>query len=796
MVNIDDNTIKISVRNLVEFILRSGDIDSSRGGLRDVDAMKEGTRIHKKIQKSMGPSYSSEVSLSISIPISVDDREFNIVLEGRADGIIQHEHSDLLNEPSVTIDEIKGMYQDINKIIEPIQVHKAQVMCYAYIYAKQNKHENIGIRLTYCNLETEDIKHFNETLEYKSLKIWFSELIDRYMKWVNWQFNWNHETSKSIKQMEFPFEYRTGQKDLVTGVYKTIIRNKNLFIEAPTGVGKTITTLFPAVKAMAYGLTRKIFYLTAKTITRTVAEETAKQLVSHGAKLKVVTITAKDKICILDKPDCNPNSCERARGHFNRVNDAVFDMLSNEDEIRRDLITEYASKHRVCPFEMGLDITTWADIIICDYNYVFDPNVYLRRFFANEKKNDYVFLIDEAHNLVDRARQMFSGTLYKNDFLEIKAMVKLKSNKLAKALDICNKDLLKLKRQCDTYEVLDSITDFIYHLMNLMIEYEKFLQEEIMIEDREKLLELYMNIRHFLNMYELVNEKYVVYTDYDNDYGFRINLLCMDPSKNLQATLEKGRSSVFFSATLLPIQYYKQQLGGTEEDYAIYAHSPFDQKKKLLMIANDVSTKYSRRTSNEYQRIGEYIKVFTNIKVGNYMVFFPSYSIMNEIYELLKDTTFIGEITIQQKNMSEFDREDFLESFVESPVKTRIGFCVMGGIFSEGIDLKGKRLIGTIIVGTGLPMICHERELFREYYDKYKGLGFDYAYLYVGMNKVLQSAGRVIRTTEDRGAILLLDERFLQPQYQNLFPREWFPNSTVDIDKMEDVLSKFWKEKG
>lgn len=795
------NNIKISVRNLVEFILRSGDLDNTRSKV-EADAMQAGSRLHRKLQKQMGANYTAEVPLSISVPVTWEDITFELTVEGRADGIIYNnsikdDFSVLIfeeednNPPEVIIDEIKGVYRELSHMTEPVGVHRAQAMCYAYIYAMKNQHSRIGLRLTYCNIETEDIKYFEETLSLETLSEWFNKLTTEYGKWAVWQIKWNEKRTQGIKELDFPFPYRDGQKELVTGVYKTILRKKKLFIEAPTGVGKTISTVYPSVKSMGEGLSEKLFYLTAKTITRTVAEDTFTILQEMGLPFKVITVTAKEKVCILDKPDCNPGACERAKGYYDRINDAVYDLLNNEDRISRDLINEYAMKHRVCPFEMCLDVALWSDAIICDYNYVFDPNVYLRRFFNNDKQNDYVFLIDEAHNLVERSREMYSAVLFKEDFLEIKRIVKDKSIKLSKQLDYCNNDLLKLKRNCDEFEIYENVDGLCIHLMSLMTELEEFFQEDILYDGKEEVVGIYLNVRHFLNMYEIHDDNYTIYTDYDEDNRFRLKLQCMDPSRILRSYMEKGRTTVLFSATLLPINYYKEQLGGNEEDYAVYASSSFQTENRLILLADDVSTKYTRRNESEYKKILQYIKTFTEAKTGNYMVFFPSYQILNNIVELAGDE--LEGLVVQNSFMTEDERETFLEEFVENPQTSRIGFCVMGGIFSEGIDLKSSRLIGAVIVGTGLPMVCNERELFRGYFDDKNGKGFDYAYLYQGMNKVLQSAGRVIRTKEDRGAILLLDDRFLNSQYYSLFPREWFPNMRVNQSTLGQVLEEFWE---
>ncbi|MDE7325113.1 MAG: ATP-dependent DNA helicase [Lachnospiraceae bacterium] len=800
--------VRISVRGLVEFILRHGDLDNS-GGYSDPDAMQEGTRLHKKIQKSMGSFYAAEVPMTMASEIEYDGDWFEITVEGRADGVMTLNGTDKVDYggndkrvkedssvasdspvPCIVIDEIKCVYRDLVHVKEIRPLHRAQAMCYASQYVLRHNIPVIGIQLTYCNIETEAIKRFREDYTKEELSEWYSVLLREYAKWVSWQYQWGLVRDKSMKALVFPFEYRPGQKELAASVYRTILREKKIFIEAPTGVGKTVSTLFPSIKAFGEGLVEKIFYLTAKTITRTVAEETFRVLKAQGLKMKLVTLTSKEKICVLEKPDCNPAVCERAKGHFDRVNDAVYDLLTHEAGITRELILQYAAKYSVCPFEMCLDVTTWADGVICDYNYVFDPKAALKRFFAGERKNNYVFLVDEAHNLVERARDMYSAALYKEDFLAVKHVLKEKSVRMTKQLDACNSALLKMKRECDEVEVWQNAGELPLMVMRLIAEYEEFLQEHKNFDGREAVLQLYFDLRHFMNIHDRLDDNYLIYSDYAENGDFRLTLKCMDPSTNLVQCLKKGRSAVFFSATLLPVRYYLEQLGGNEEDYAVYAPTPFAKEKRLLMVAADVSTKYSMRGEEQYGRIVGYIEKVVKSKNGNYMIFFPSYQMMELIYERAKER--IPNILLQQSSMTEQEREDFLGAFVAAPKEGMVGFCVMGGIFSEGIDLKSDRLIGTVIVGTGLPMVCNERELFRGFFDRRNGQGFDYAYLYNGMNKVQQSAGRVIRTVEDEGIILLLDERFLGRSYQELFPREWFPFETVRLETVGEKLGKFW----
>lgn len=799
------NQIRISVRNMVEFIMRSGDLTTSSTGVKDTDAMQEGTRIHKKIQKQMGSLYRAEVPLTGEIPVSYDGLSFLISLEGRADGIFE-------NEAGTVIDEIKGVYRDIAKMEAPVPVHRAQALCYAYLYASKENQPGMGIRLTYCHIPTEEVRYFEEYLTLESLEKEFMALVKEYAKWAAWQLRWQETRDQGIKPLEFPFAYREGQSKLVRGVYQSILRKKRLYIEAPTGVGKTISTVFPTVKSMGESLTEKIFYLTAKTITRTVAEETFSIIESQGAPLKRITLTAKEKICILDKPACDPHTCPRAAGHLDRVNDAVYDVLTHETSITRETVLSYAEKHMVCPFEMSLDISTWCDVIIGDYNYAFDPTASLKRFFAVQKENDFVFLVDEAHNLVDRAREMYSANLIKEDLLTAKKKVKLVSSRVKNALESANRAMLDLKRECDDIKEYDSlqIEPLVLRLMRLVTILDEFFQElehepqklqaPFPSQEREELLTLYFNIRFFLTIYEMLDDHYTIYSDFDEEGRFYLHLQCMDPSNNLNEYLKNSRASIFFSATLLPIHYYQEQLASREDDYAIYAPSPFSEDNRLLMVGRGVSTKYSMRNKTMYQKIATYIRNFVSSKTGNYMVFFPSYRMLQDVSFYLEplfnedpDKEQV-EIFSQENAMSEEDKETFLSHFSTKNNHTKIGLCVMGGIFGEGIDLKGNQLIGAVLVGTGLPMVCTEKELYKDYFDQMGKPGFSYAYQYPGMNKVLQAAGRVIRTTEDIGAILLLDDRFLQNDYQMLFPREWYPYEVVTLHSIKETATEFWEK--
>ena len=764
----DENlpVIRISVRNLVEFILREGDIDNRTGGGQDPENMQMGSRIHRKIQRQMGSDYQAEVPLKTEIVCD----GFTLKIEGRADGLIH-------TKEQVMVDEIKGVLRELDRVQEPAGIHLAQAKCYASMVAEQEEVDEIGVQMTYCQMETEEVKRFQYSYQSNELKVWFDEVIRQYKKWAKFQIEWRKARNASIKGIEFPFPYRKGQRDLAVSVYRTILRKKKLFIQAPTGVGKTISTVFPAVKAVGEELGEKIFYLTAKTITRTVAEQAFETLREQNLKFKVITLTAKEKICFCEETSCNPDDCPYAKGHFDRVNDAVYELLMQEDVMSREVLEAQARKHKVCPFEMALDVSTWVDGVICDYNYVFDPDARLRRFFAEGGAGGYLFLIDEAHNLVERGRQMYSAELCKEDFLAVKKLVKGEAPRFAKRLEACNKILLAMKKECENYKVLDNISHFGIQLMNVLSETDRYLEECVDKEVRETVLDFYFQVRSFLNIYDGLDENYVVYTEYQENGRFVLKLFCVNPAANLQKCLDKGNSAVFFSATLLPIQYYKRLLSTEKDNYAVYIDSSFDTKKRLLMNGVDVSTRYAMRSREMYQRYATYIFRVVKAKMGNYLIFFPSYRFMEDVYQeftqLLASDEEEMELVIQQKHMDEEDRENFLRAFEMGREKSLIGFGVLGGIFSEGIDLTNEKLIGTLIIGTGLPQVCNEREILKSYFDQ-KGLyGFDYAYRYPGMNKVLQAAGRVIRTEDDRGVILLLDERFQREKGKEIFPKEW-----------------------
>ena len=786
--------VTISVRDFVEFLTRSGDIDNRSSG-RDADAMTEGARIHRRIQKAQPAGYRAEVSLKHEVVLTHDGTTFAITVEGRADGIFDDA------EYGHTIDEIKCLLRDVNSLDGPVPVHLAQARCYAYFEAVAKNLFAISIRMTYVHIDTGTIRYFYETLQRDELTEWYLSLCREYCRWAKWTHDHAEARNASIEALSFPFEYRPGQKDLVLDVYRTILRKRKLFIEAPTGVGKTISTMFPAVLAMGRGLAEKIFYLTAKTIARTVAEECCETLIGAGAALFTITLTAKEKLCVLEEPNCNPEACPRACGHFDRVNDALFALLSEavtQDSarhtglsIRRETIIEYAERYQVCPHELSLDLSLFADAVICDYNYVFDPTAYLRRYFSEGIQRDYIFLIDEAHNLVERSREMYSAEIVKEDLLAAKRALEEHHSAAAKQCNALNKVMLAYRKECDGFTVRSDATEFFTKADRLMSTLADVLSDRKRPVPDEAVT-LYFSLQHMMAMYEQMEDNYTIYCDFRDSGDFFLRLQCMDAAAPLSACLEKARSTVFFSATLLPIAYYKEQLGGDPDDYAVYSPTPFDPARRLVMVARDVDTRYKNRTEDEYRKIADYIRTLTSARKGNYIAFFPSYRFAEDVAAQLTDWD--GTLLLQTANMSEKKREEYLAAFEEEHDGSLLGLFVMGGIFGEGIDLRRDSLIGAIIVGPGLPMVCNERELFRNYYEEKSGQGFAYAYLYPGMNKVQQAAGRVIRTIEDAGCILLLDNRFGTTSYRALFPREWTPVHTVTRSTMPKLVEQFWTD--
>ena len=770
--------LKISVSKIVDLVMRCGDIDSRFG---DPAAMHKGAAAHRKIQKGRkeaGEKYEAEVSLRHEMEID----DIPVILQGRADGIITRD------DGGFTIDEIKSSNLPLEHLFKQHQQHLAQGKCYAYMYLQnldlETVPETVSVQLTYYQLETGEIQRHNWDFSSDELHDFFHELISKFAIWLCFERDWRILRDESIASTIFPFDaYRKGQREMAVAVYHTISAQKKLYATAPTGIGKTLSAIFPSVKAIGLGKAEKLFYLTAKTIARTVAEDAVGLMAARGLRFKSITLRAKEKICPNEECICNPDHCAFAKGHYDRVNDALMDMLENNDLMTPDVTVEYALKHQVCPHELELDATLYCDLIIGDYNHVFDPVVYLHRFFSGEKKyedKNYVFLIDEAHNLAERVRDMYSIMLNKKIFADIRKGLKDK--------DVASKEMRKALRQIDTY------------LLDMRKEHEEarhHVQQEQDVEFKvlitlfseaatewlgakrvgghpmfDEILNLYFETARFLLISEMYDEHFTTIVEIIGASYTAVTLFCLDPSNIIAEKLQMGKSSIIFSATLTPLPYYREILGGDSEDALLSLPSPFDPGRLLTITHAGISTRYVDRETS-YAPIAEAINTAIRHRKGNYMCFFPSYDYMRKVYDVFCERYGGTKTLLQQSGMTEEARIDFLARFDSENTETLVGFVVLGGIFSEGIDLKGDRLIGSIIISVGIPKISLRQNQIKNYFDHKNGQGYDFAYTFPGMNKVLQAAGRVIRTEDDSGIVLLIDDRYATAKYRGIMPAHW-----------------------
>ncbi|MCJ8008572.1 ATP-dependent DNA helicase [Lederbergia wuyishanensis] len=753
-----DHQIKIAVRPLVEYVYRSGSIES---GFRSVTTLTEGTKAHRKVQKDYSDNDESEVFLQTEMVYD----HLLFVIEGRCDGLLRL-------EDGVTIDEIKSTSGNLQEITEDTYpVHWAQAKCYAYMYAKQHEFSEINVQLTYIQKETEETKKFRSKFHFQDLEDFMFMLLKSYAPYGKWLKEHEQELKNSARDLTFPYEaYRKGQRQLAASVYKTIVDEKTLFATAPTGIGKTISTLFPAVKAIGEGNLKKIFYLTARTTTRQTAEEALRLMRNNGLNAKSVTITAKDKICFTEEKICTKEHCPFADGFYDRINDAVLDILSNESELTRETIEIYARKHMVCPFEYSLELAYAADAVICDYNYIFDPRVSLKRIF-DEIKKQTVLLVDEVHNLVDRARDMYSASLEKRMFLELKRL--FKHSHVFESTKLINDFFLRIRKQAngEQYQVLQEVDEEFNRLIEKFIEdAEQELFRGVEGENGQALLDAYFAALSWSRITKLYDEQYVTYIEVIRN-EVMIKMFCLDPSTVVHQAGKSFKARIYFSATLSPLNYFMLMLGAKDDDYTVSIPSPFSKEQTDVRV-HSLSTRYRDREESIMPIVQSIEEVITE-RPGNYIIFFPSYQYMNRVFDewTVRDTG-ISTI-IQGPGMTETEREDFLLKFQPDQKDSLIAFAVLGGIFSEGVDLKGDRLNGVFLVGVGLPQIGFERELIKKYFNDIGKNGYDISYVFPGMNKILQAGGRLIRTETDKGIIVLFDDRYLQTKYKRMMPEEW-----------------------
>ena len=772
--------LKIAVRDLVAYALRSGDLvfeflSSARPS--------EAIRIHQKIQQSRPQNYQAEVAVSHHI----DTQLFTLAIGGRVDGIYAESDPVLIEEIKTTSHNLDQHEQHENPI------HWGQVKSYAYIYAKDHGLNQIDARLTYYQMDTGEIRNFQKHFTTAELESFFQDLVAKYLQWAETIYRWKISRDESIHKLQFPFSaYRRGQREMAVSVYRSIKNETQMLVQAATGIGKTMAAVFPAIKAIGEGIGTKIFYLTARTTGRIAAQKALAELHQNGLQLKSLTITAKDKICFNPDSACNPEECEYARGHYDRVNAALKDIFQH-DAFTREMLEQVARSHRVCPFEFSLELALWADCIICDYNYAFDPRVYLRRFFL-EDGGDFTFLIDEAHNLVDRSREMFSAEIFKQPLLDVRRAVRHDLPQVYKSLGKINSWMIKARKECEQSgperHEKNPPDSLFPALRRFLLITERWLSRNIKAGYREELLDLYFQISGFMRVAEHYDESYVTcYEKIKKD--LKLKLFCVDPSIQLKDALKRCKSAIFFSATMTPMAYFQQILGCDESAGRLILRSPFPSENFRLLISDRVSTLYRQRQRTKSQ-VSQAITTFINQKKGNYLVFFPSYEYMRMVYESFKVDCAESDHLVQTPSMSEGERDAFLQHFKQDNDRSLVGFAVMGGIFGEGIDLVGERLSGAVVVGVGLPGICLERDLIRQYFDDTLKAGFEFAYQYPGINRVLQAAGRVIRSDTDRGVVLLIDQRYATYRYRSLLGQQWEIVRIQDHRQVSVALKNFW----
>ena len=770
------------MRDLVAHVLRSGDLSFEfLSSARPVDAI----RIHQKIQQSRPANYSAEVAVSHLVETEL----FRLTIGGRVDGIYRDSDDALIEEIKTTTRSLDYFENHENPI------HWGQVKAYAYIYALDQNLGALDAQLTYYQVDTGEIRNFKKHFRLTDLEAFFQDLVSNYLQWATTIFHWEVLRDESSRKIEFPFgDYRPGQREMAVGVYRTIKNNGQQLIQAATGIGKTMAAIFPAVKAIGEGLTTKIFYLTARTTGRFAAEYALEELRNAGLKLKSLAITAKDKTCFNPDRACNPEECEFARGHFDRIDGALGDMFGR-DAFTRPAVEQVARDHQVCPFEFALELALWADCIICDYNYAFDPRVYLRRFFL-EENGEYTFLIDEAHNLVDRSREMFSAEIHKQPLLDVRRTIRQDLPHIYKSLGKINSWMIKARKKCEesasAHHEKEPPEDLFPLLRGFLRITERWLSRNLKTPFREELLDLFFAISGFIRVAEQYDDSYVTcYEKIKKDV--KLKLFCLDPANQLGNALTRCQAAVFFSATMTPMNYFKNILGCDAAAAGLILPSPFPVENLKLFIYDRISTLYRQR-DNTKEQVARVIHSLVSQKTGNYLIFFPSYEYMMMVFNAFQAECPDGEVIIQAPGMSEHEREEFLNRFGRENLQSLIGFAVMGGIFGEGIDLVGERLSGAVVVGVGLPGISLEKELIREYFAVHHNTGFEYAYQYPGINRVFQAAGRVIRTEIDRGVVLLIDQRYGTHRYRSLLPAEWRPVKVQSGEQLTDALQKFWNQ--
>lgn len=759
----ENTMIQLSAGELAEYCFPEG----SLGAMPSIERMLQGTAAHKKLQNIYSENENIKYQREVSLEKVVEYDDFSLKIQGRADGIF-------FNKKDYYIHEIKSTYCDAASIHMPLKAaHKAQMMIYAYIYAKEHSLPSIYGRLSYFCLLNEEIVDFEYRFSLESLQKFFYELTDEYSRVLSRRLHTYRAFLSSARELSFPFpQFRKGQREGAAQIYSAIKQGKNLFLQAPTGSGKTMMALFPAIKNMAEGDIEKIFCLSAKNQTMQVNAQALNLLRERGLKIKSCIITAKSKACLMEEQDCSPEKCPYSQDFFKKLHDALPEILE-QDDFCSETIAAAARKYEICPYELSLELSLEAQVIMADYNYLFDPAVYLRRYFE-QTVGRYAFLIDEAHNLIERGRDMYSSSLSKNRLREVKKLLP-KENKLYRQLTQLSTELNKLFKNYEPEEPieLEDVKKINFKILSVQETAGELLQTQPLPGEVTLFIK---DAFRFQMLFEFFTKD--SFALYQQD-GQTVVLQCIDPAPYLEESIAKGSSAVFYSATLIPYEFYKNSLLPQKPSYGFSAPYPFLPEKLLVLADYSVDTRYTVR-EQFYGVIAQKIQKCRENTSGNLMVYFPSFQFMDAVGQQMTIPVFLQQGDADAKN-----RAAFMEQFLQGT--KNLAFAVMGSHFSEGIDLKG--ISGIIIVGVALPQYNLSRERIRFYFDKQYQKGFEYAYVYPGINKVCQASGRLIRTEEDAGFILLMDRRFRN--YKHLLPPYWQITEIKNEDEIYRHITDF-----
>jgi DNA excision repair protein ERCC-2 len=771
----------IAVRALVEHVLRSGDLRSDFMGAARAE---EGLRAHQRLQRQRPEGYEAEHA----VRLEVVQPDFTLCIGGRIDGVLR-------GDDGVMVEEIKSTLRPLAEVeVESSRVHWGQAQCYAYMLARQEQLDQVAVQLTYVHLESGKTLSLVRQQSLAALTEFFDDLLGLYLQWLRRLALWITVRNQSLAALPFPFDgYRPGQREMAVEVFRAIRDGRQLLVQAATGIGKTMAALYPALKALGQGMVPKVVFLTARTTGRLAAEAALHALAQKGMRLKWVTVTAKEKICFNAEPACSPELCPYARGHYDRLNPAL-EAIFAQDAFDREAIERTARTHQVCPFEFALELVLWADGVIGDYNYAFDPTATLKRLFGDEA-GGHALLVDEAHNLADRAREMFSAELRKAPVLALRRALKEPLPSLYRALGRVHSAMNALGRQCREAEAgvwIDKRApeDLVARLQTFLGTAERWLRRNQPAPFRQELLRFYFDGLRFVRTAEQYSPVYATIAQ-GKGKEIEVKLFCMDPSEPLRECWRRCRAAVLFSATLTPADYFQTILGCQTDMGRLDLASPFPTENLAVFAASHISTFYRDRETS-CAAVSHTIGNLVNQRRGHYLLFFPSYDYLAMIHRRFSDDCPRIETLVQKPEMAEGERDAFLARFGEPVRQTLVGFAVMGGIFGEGIDLKGERLTGVVIVGVGLPGIGPERELLRAYYTQAHGCGFEFAYQYPGINRVLQAAGRLIRSETDRGVVLLIDRRYAQQRYRSLLPATWRLQPLTNDAAFQRRIADFW----